>query len=121
MDNSFFTSRRKYPRHTLRNAVTVVDQNSGAVLGTVANLSREGIMLVSNRPLASDNIYQLRLQVAKGLLSDEQPTEIDIGVDCLWVSPAGNTASTYWSGCQIIDVSDDALVLIQQVIQRLGE
>lgn len=114
------TSRRKHPRHTLRNTVTVVDTNSGKTLGTIANLSQEGIMLVHNHPLESENIYQIRLCIAEGLMNDEKPIDIEMGIDCLWVSPAGDTASTYWSGCQIIDISDDASALIEQIIQHLG-
>ena len=121
MDQSSFASRRKHPRHSLRNAVTVIDKNSGAVLGTVANLSREGIMLVNSHTLESDSIYQIRLQIAPGVLDESQPVEIDIGIDCLWVSPAGNTSSTYWSGCQIIDSSDDSFVLIEKIIQSLSD
>ena len=120
MDNSSFESRRKHPRHTLRNTVTVVDKNSGKTLGTIANLSQEGIMLVNNHPLESDNIYQVRLCIAEGVLADEKPVTLEMGIDCLWVSPAGDTASTYWSGCQIIDISDSASTLIEQIIERLS-
>ena len=120
MEQSDFVSRRKHQRHTLRDDVKVVDQMTGQVLGTIANLSEEGIMLVHNAPLSTENIYQIRLEIDQGVLGDD-PVAIEMGIDCLWVSPAGNTASTYWSGCQIIDMSDDAYSRIMDVIQKLAE
>jgi hypothetical protein len=77
--------------------------------------------LVNNEPLKSDNIYQIRLKIADGLLLGHQAAEIELGIDCLWISPAKSAASTYWSGCQIIDASDEAFTLIKQIIDKLAE
>lgn len=121
MDHASFEGRRKHPRHSLRNTITVLDKNTGEVLGSIANLSEEGILLVNNEPLESDNIYQIRLKIAAGILQDNQSAEIDLGIDCLWISPAKSAASTYWSGCQIIDASDEAFALIKQIIDKLAE
>lgn len=122
MENSEFVSRRKYPRHVLRNAVSVVDQASGESIGMVANLSLEGLMLVNNKPLHADSIYQLRLSIADGVIPDHPGGDISMGVDCLWNSPAENVeASTYWSGCQIIDIADSDFEMIRQLIASVAE
>lgn len=120
MEHSSHSSRRKHKRHILRDIVQVVDQHTGEPLGTVANLSEEGIMLVNRVALAAEHIYQVRLQITPGILDNAEPVFIDIGIDCLWVSPANEQAATYWSGCQIIDMSDAAADQIVRIIQKLG-
>ena len=122
MDSGDFISRRKYPRHTLRNSVLVVDRLSGESVGVVANLSLEGLMLVNSKPLRSDCIYQLKMTIAADVIADGAGSEINIGVDCLWSSPAESTnSSSYWSGCQIIDASDTDFSLMKQLIAVVAE
>lgn len=121
MESTEFASRRKHPRHALRDTVIVLDQSTGEPVGTVANLSLEGLMLVNNKPLHADSLYQLCLQVPEGLMPGQPAWEIRMGVDCLWNSPAENvTAATYWSGCQIIDISDTDFARIQQLIDAVA-
>lgn len=122
MENSEFVSRRKHPRHVLRNAVSVVDQVSGESIGMVANLSLEGLMVVNNKPLHADCIYQVCLSIADGVIPGYPGGEIRMGVDCLWNSPAENVeAATYWSGCQIIDIADSDFEMISQLIEFVAE
>ena len=121
MESEDFISRRKHPRHSLRDAVRVVDIASGQSMGTVANLSVEGLMLVNNEPLNADRIYQLCLTIAENVIEDSDgPHDVQLGVDCLWSSPAQSTsASAYWSGCQIIDISEADFELIKKLIQSV--
>ncbi|MEZ5436013.1 MAG: PilZ domain-containing protein [Pseudomonadales bacterium] len=116
-------NRRKHPRHNLRDVVRVVDKATGQSIGSVANLSLEGLMLVNNAPLHVDCIYQLSVCVDGSVLgeADNKTVELHLGVDCLWNSPASSvTAAAYWSGCQIIDVADEDLVVIQHLIDALA-
>ncbi len=121
-DNDF-SNRRKHPRHNLHDVVRVIDKATGQSVGTVANLSLEGLMVVNSVPLHLDCIYQLSICVDGGVLGDAagETRELDLGVDCLWNSPAASvTAAAYWSGCQIIDVADEDLAVIQQLIDTLA-
>ena len=122
MESEDFVSRRKHPRHNLRDAVRVVDIASGQSMGTVANLSLEGLMLVNSEPLHADRIYQLCLTIAENVIPDldGKTHDVQLGVDCLWSSPAqSTTASAYWSGCQIIDISEADFELIKKLIQSV--
>jgi hypothetical protein len=123
MDSNEFVSRRKHPRHNLRDAVRVVDKTTGQSVGTVANLSLEGLMLVNNEPLHADHIYQLSLTIAGNVISESDNAihQIDLGVDCLWSSPAQSAGvSAYWSGCQIIDISETDFELIKKLIHSVS-
>lgn len=113
-------SRRKHHRHLLRNVVKVIDLSSGNNVGVVVNLSEEGIMLVNNTALRPDCIYQLQLDIAAGVIGEEAAV-INMGIDCLWTSPAESMASMYWSGCQIIDISDDSHARMQALIAAVGD
>ena len=119
-----FVSRRKHPRHNLRDSVRVIDNATGESVGTVANLSLEGLMLVNSSPLHADHIYQLCLTIDSGLMQDAEGRchEIHVGVDCLWSSPAQSaSASAYWSGCQIIDISEADFELVKKLLGAIAE
>lgn len=119
-----FVSRRKHPRHSLRDSVRVIDKATGESLGTVANLSLEGLMLVNSSPLHADHIYQLCLTIDGDVIPhvDGRGHEIHVGVDCLWSSPAQSaSASAYWSGCQIIDISEADFELVKKLLGAISE
>lgn len=121
MQTPSFTSRRKHTRHSLRNSVLVTEQGADVSLGLVVNLSHEGIMLVNSKPLQPDCLYQIRLTISEGVIEGGAACHIDLGIDCLWTSPAEGKASMYWSGCQIIDISDEAFSLMQRLINAVGD
>jgi hypothetical protein len=123
MESEDFISRRKHPRHNLRDAVRVIDKASGQSVGTVANLSLEGLVLVNSSPLHADCIYQLCLTVDGSVMPDASGDshDIQVGVDCLWTSPAESaSASTYWSGCQIIDISEADFELVKKLLGAIA-
>ncbi len=123
-DDSKHLNRRKHPRHALHDAVRVIDRVTGQSVGTLANLSIDGLMLVNSDPLNADCLYQLKVSVNGSVIGDDanKTYELHVGVDCLWNSPAASvTAAAYWSGCQIIDVSDEDLAVIQRVVDVLAE
>ncbi len=121
MENDALASRRKHYRHSLRNSVSVAEQGSESPLGLVVNLSQEGIMLVNHKPLQPDCLYQIRLNINAGVIDNGPECQIDMGIDCLWSSPAEGKASMYWSGCQIIDIADDDFELMQKLIKAVGD
>jgi len=124
MSSEEFVSRRKHPRHNIGDYISVADAASGQNLGRVANLSLEGLMLVNSQPLNADCIYQLKLVIDGSQIPGAgfDLREIMIGVDCLWASPAKSTsASAYWSGCQIIDVSESDFEAIKLLINTIAE
>ncbi|HNE25853.1 MAG TPA: PilZ domain-containing protein [Pseudomonadales bacterium] len=121
--NNDYANRRKYPRHNLQDVVRVIDKATGQSVGTVANLSLDGLMVVDNVPLNLDCIYQLSVCVDEGVLGGVagKIRELHLGVDCLWNSPSASvTSAAYWSGCQIIDVSDEDMVVIQHLVDVLA-
>ena len=89
--------------------IHVFDQMIGEEIGTVANISTTGFMLVADRHIEVDSIFQLRL-----LTSDTQE-EFRLGALCLWNSDA-SSASTSWAGFHIIDISDETQSRLDKLI-----
>lgn len=122
MDNNDFASRRKHARHTLGSTVDVIDRTTGESVGSIANLSLEGLMLVNSQPLTTDSLYQLKLLVEEGVIPARPASEICVGVDCLWTSPGmPSHESIFWSGCQIIDIADEDFELIRLLLDSAVE
>lgn len=107
---------RHLRRHELSQAIEVKELHGGALLGTLVNVHEEGLLIVGVDSLRSDHVYQVVLCPPEPL-SDEDA--ITLGVDCLWVKEAEDL-SMQWSGCQIIDASDEAREQIAEMIELFG-
>ncbi|MGB5325961.1 MAG: hypothetical protein WBN40_11120 [Pseudomonadales bacterium] len=102
-------SRRK-KRHELSKPIPVVDTLSGDAIGTLANITVGGMLIVGNKPMDANRIYQIELQFPGEVA---EVTSVCVGIDCLWVNQEQGMA---WSGCEIIDADDDAIAIIEQLI-----
>lgn len=117
-----FEGRRKHPRYPLDKHVHVVDRQTGKSLGRIVNVSQGGMMLVDSAALQEERIYQLVIELDPGVIGNTDTCTIELGVDCLWNSPAATEkAAVYWSGCEIIDISDNNLELLERLIATVSE
>lgn len=112
------TNRRSKRRHTLNGSVNIVNQYDGVVLGRLVNITTEGLMLVSAQSLATDTLYQAVLELPETI---NNTVRIELGMDCLWTSPTDPEADMYWSGCHIIDISEDMFASLQVLIEHFGD
>lgn len=109
-------SRRK-KRHELSKPIPVQDTLSDEIIGTLANITVEGMLIVGNRPMDVNRIYQIELQL---------PTEINgvssvcVGIDCMWIN-GGEDQELSWSGCEIIDADPAAIEVIEQLISEYSK
>lgn len=88
------------------------------MLGRLVNITTEGLMLVNTVPLSPDRLYQVVIELPEPVNS---VSRIELGMDSLWTSPANPDADMYWSGCQIIDISEASLDILKLVIEKLGD
>jgi hypothetical protein len=110
--------RRRKRRRTLNKVIHIEDKNSGASLGRLVNITTEGLMLVNQHSMSTDSLYQIKLVLPEPV---DGVDSVELGMDCLWTSPAVADAELYWSGCHIIDVSDEALKILETLIEEFGE
>lgn len=106
--------RRIKRRHQLRSHVKVRDVHSNTMLGQVANLHQEGIMILG-QGLTVNATYQIELQLPNTVYSQQS---IILGIECLWHQAMTSDNSVFWSGCSIIDKTPVADQCIVSLIQR---
>ena len=110
-------SQRRLKRHQIAGVIEVYDSVMQQYLGRLVNIHSEGMMLMGDKSLSIEKIYQLDLILPQPF---DGVDKIHLGIDCLWVREAGD-GSPYWAGCRIIDVSDDALVMVNKLVDLWGE
>lgn len=96
------SERRSDPRIPVDHArVQVRDVLDDRPLGTLANLSGNGMMLVSSAPFSEGAAYQVVLQWQD---DNGASHDVELGVLALWSSAAPGGGA--WTGFQIIDIDD---------------
>jgi hypothetical protein len=106
-------NRRRQMRKRLVSLTVVLDAKSGEVMGRVANLTTDGLMLSSDRALAIDRSYSLQIQ-----LPDEVAgrTQIELEARSLWSQRAVDP-TYYATGFEILNLSDSDRHVIEVLIQ----
>ena len=95
--------------------IHVRDIISNTDLGTIANLSETGFMLVSDRNIEVDSVFQLELTCC-----DDQFETLPIGAVCLWNAET-SSENLFWAGFHIIDISAQTEAALNQLIRTLVE
>ena len=99
---------RRSPRKPPGVIIQVTNTLTGDVIGRLGNLSIDGMMLVANKPVVEDGLYQLQFN-----LPDEHGRlhPIDVGVHEQWSEDA-NVPGQQWVGFRFIDIGpNDAAAL----------
>ncbi len=99
---------RRAPRKSPYVTIAVSNAMSGEMMGRIGNLSSSGMLLVSNRKVADNALYQLAFELID---SDGRPHAMEIGVVEQW-SEAANVPGQFWIGLHFIDISPNDLVVI---------
>lgn len=100
--------KRRLPRKRPDMPLQVTDMMTGDVVGRLGNVSLEGMMLIAQKPIQSDALYQFSFHLpdAHGRLHP-----VEVGVHEQW-SDSGSMHGHAWIGFHFIDISpdDDALL-----------
>lgn len=104
---------RSSPRKQLNEHIDVLDINSEKPLGTLVNISTGGFMLFSNNPLDTNRLFQVRLLIPESVVGET----LELGAESLWCSDASDSGG-YWTGFQIIDISDRGIELTKQLLDN---
>jgi hypothetical protein len=107
---------RKHPRFDLKQPLRVVDTLSGDDMGMLVNVSQEGMMLLGDKPIVSDGVYQVSIPLKS---IPKEDISLSIGVECLWTNDA-DIEGKNWSGFRIIDISAHEQSMLNHMIEQLG-
>lgn len=108
--------RRKHPRKYLMYFSRVIDRHSGILLGYLSDLTRDGLMLISETPIPLDQDYHLLMDLPEDFAPREQ---LALTAHSVWEKPDidPNYLNT---GFKIIGLEEADLILIDQIIERYG-
>ena len=94
---------RRSRRKRAPGNIEVTNSLTGEVVGSVGNLSVDGMLLISNRSVPEDALFQLAFVLT---CTGGRPRRIEIGVHEQWTE-ACSYPGQYWAGFRIIDIGPD--------------
>ncbi len=107
---------RIHVRRRTSDYYTITDKASGKILGRVGNLSVGGFMLIAMDRLETGKVYQLKMTFPDIILDAKQ---MSLEGECRWC--AQNDLAGWWeNGFEIRGLSQEAMTLLQNVIQRFA-
>ncbi|MCW5578394.1 MAG: PilZ domain-containing protein [Dokdonella sp.] len=107
-----FRAVRKRPDHS----IAIVDQMTGERIGHLGNLSLTGMMVVSERAIVEDALYQLSFTLGNGVLEHN----VAVGAHQQWSAP-GTVHGQQWVGFHFIDISERDETALQQWLETAEE
>lgn len=106
---------RKHPRFDLKQPLRVIDNLSGEDMGMLVNVSQEGMMLLGDKTIVNDGVYQIHIPLKS---EAEKDLSLSMGVECLW-SNSDDADGKNWSGFRIIDISAHEQSMLNHMIEQL--
>jgi hypothetical protein len=103
--------KRCCTRKKVIDPIQAVDSNTLEPLGILANISTNGFMLIGDKQIEPSMVYQLLLNFSQQV---DGIQAIECGAESLWTDTAADD-NMYWTGFQIIDISDDDAAFISQI------
>ncbi len=101
--------RRRQPRRAVPGRVDVIDTILEESVGHLGNLSVGGMLLIANRSLPDDALFQFRFNLPDGI-GAAQPLEV--GAHVLWQDKAGAPGQS-WIGLRFLGLSPDATLRLR--------
>jgi len=108
---------RSSPRKRVNEKIELRDVHTEQLVGTLVNISESGFMLLADQSLSTNQLFQLRMLFPTPI---ENVEHIELGAECLWRQDVPDTDHC-WAGFHIIDISDQAIRLIQHLISDWTE
>ena len=107
---------RRSRRKRVKLGIEVTDALTGQLIGHVGNLSADGMLLIANRAVPDNALFQFSFDLpdARGVAR-----HFEIGVHEQW-SEAARSPGQYWAGFRIIDIGAEDLKALDDFISSPG-
>ena len=109
------TENRTLERWRLIYYLRVFDQKDGSLLGHVVDVSRDGLMLISNRQLEPEQEYTITMEVP---VDSGEPESIEMMARSVWSKPDINP-DFFDTGFELINPPVETVLSIQKLIEDL--
>ncbi|WOG26478.1 PilZ domain-containing protein [Endozoicomonas sp. 8E] len=101
--------RRSIKRHQLNDYLTVYNRNTLKEMGSIGNISSNGLMLISTVPVLIGAVYSMRIKLPG---PDEEKNYIDFDARCHWCKPDVGP-EFFDSGYSIVTAGHDIIDLVE--------
>lgn len=108
--------KRANPRKICDTRIDILDVESNEVIGTLVNISVSGFMMISEKSLPENYVFQFKVIFSPGTAEAQT---IHIGAESLWVQEMEGS-NQRWIGFHIIDISDQDKATIQSAVGDTG-
>lgn len=111
------TDGRRKPRRSVPGMVEVTDAMTGEAVGCIANLSAGGMLLIANRRLVPDGLFQFRFALpddAGGMAS------LETGAHVLWHDDLA-APGQHWIGLRFVGLPPEAARVLQAWTQQAAD
>ena len=106
--------RRKVQRKNLVHYLAVTNTKTNTHIGHAVNISEEGIMLISEKPIEINVIFQLRMSLPEEIRGSRN---FEFSAESKWweknVKPG-----FYNAGFRLIDVPQEGIQVIKKLIEK---
>ena len=102
------SEKRTVERRRLVFYLRVFDQDSKDIIGHLTDISTAGLMLVSERPIDSDAVFNVRVILPKEVSGR---SELQLKVQCIWCRP-DTIAPFHVAGFQFVEIDLEKKKLI---------
>lgn len=106
--------QRKFKRWYLVMYLRVYDQDTQELLGHIVDINKDGIRLVSDKPIALNRMFRLGVNVPK---ENSSPQRIFLEAESLWCGRDINP-DFYDTGFRILNIGASALLKLQLLIEE---
>ena len=95
--------------------MTVIDLDTDQTIGRLLNITTDGLMLLSVIPIELEKLYRFEINLSSAI---DGHSVLRLGADSLWSNPL-NDDKNFWTGFQIIDISEQNKKIIQHLVDDL--
>lgn len=104
--------KRSNPRKICDTRIDILDVESNEVIGTLVNMSVSGFMMISEKSLPENYVFQFKVVFSPGAADSHT---IQLGAESLWIQEVEGS-NQRWIGFHIIDISDSDKAVISALI-----
>lgn len=107
--------RRKHERQHLAFFTRIYDRETGQMLGNLANLTNDGIMLIADEPVEINRLYKIHMELDEAILKKDH---LNFEARCLWCGPDPLSDLFYNAGFQFSQIDAPDLEIIRQITHQ---
>ena len=105
---------RRQSRLEIQDDIPVTHLHTGEIIGQLANLSSEGLMISSRSAIEPGTTYQVTIPVTVDGASEKT---ISLGAESLWTENSSQNG-IYFTGFYIIDISPEHHAILNQLLKQ---